>query len=85
MKLWDKLKEEYNNELANKVLEPITITFPDGKTTSAKAWQSTPYEVAKGIRYGKIKFINIPLYYVLYKIKYVCTVKDLLIIQLLLK
>lgn len=59
MKLWDKLKEEYNNELANKVLEPITITFPDGKTTSAKAWQSTPYEVAKGIRYGKIKFINI--------------------------
>jgi len=51
LKLWDKLKEKYNNELANKVLEPITVTFPDGKTTCAKAWQSTPYDVAKGIRF----------------------------------
>ncbi|XP_025423216.1 threonine--tRNA ligase, cytoplasmic isoform X2 [Sipha flava] len=52
LKIWDKLKEEYNTELANKVLEPITVTFPDGKTTNAKAWQSTPYEVAKGISQG---------------------------------
>ncbi|XP_022175643.1 threonine--tRNA ligase, cytoplasmic isoform X2 [Myzus persicae] len=52
LKLWDKLKEQYNNELANKVLEPITVTFPDGKTTNAKAWQSTPYDVAKGISQG---------------------------------
>lgn len=50
MKLWNKLKEKYDNELANKVLEPITVTLPDGKTIEAKAWQSTPYEVAKGIR-----------------------------------
>lgn len=84
MKLWDKLKEEYNNEIANKVLEPITVTFPDGKTTCAKAWQSTPYEVAKGIRYGKITFPNIYIN-VKYKIKYLYTAKDLLIIQLLLK
>jgi len=52
LKLWDVLKEKYNNELANKILEPITVTLPDGKTTSAKAWQSTPYDVAKGIRFG---------------------------------
>ncbi|XP_025195109.1 threonine--tRNA ligase, cytoplasmic isoform X2 [Melanaphis sacchari] len=52
LKLWDKLKEKYDNELANKVLEPITVTFPDGKTTSAKAWKSTPYDVAKGISQG---------------------------------
>jgi len=52
LKLWNKLKEQYNNELANKILEPITVTFPDGKTTNAKAWQSTPYDVAKGIRFG---------------------------------
>ncbi|XP_060857155.1 threonine--tRNA ligase 1, cytoplasmic-like isoform X1 [Metopolophium dirhodum] len=52
LKLWDKLKEQYNNELANKILEPITVTFPDGKTTNAKAWQSTPYDVAKGISQG---------------------------------
>ncbi|KAE9536978.1 hypothetical protein AGLY_006785 [Aphis glycines] len=52
LKLWDVLKEKYNNELANKILEPITVTFPDGKTTSAKAWQSTPYDVAKGISQG---------------------------------
>jgi len=51
LKLWDKLKEQYNNELANKILEPITVTFPDGKTTSAKSWQTTPYDVAKGIRF----------------------------------
>jgi threonyl-tRNA synthetase len=56
LKIWDKLKEEYNTELANKVLEPITVTFPDGKTTNAKAWQSTPYEVAKGIRFGIVHF-----------------------------
>lgn len=54
MKLWDTLKEQYNNELANKVLEPITVTLPDGKTINAKAWQSTPYDIAKGIRFEKI-------------------------------
>lgn len=60
MKIWDKLKEQYNTELANKVLEPITVTFPDGKTTNAKAWQSTPYEIAKGIRFGiTYKFMKI--------------------------
>lgn len=58
MKIWDKLKEKYNTELANKVLEPITVTFPDGKTTNAKAWQSTPYEVAKGIRFGEINLLK---------------------------
>ncbi|XP_050426132.1 threonine--tRNA ligase 1, cytoplasmic isoform X2 [Adelges cooleyi] len=52
LKLWDKLKEQYTNELASKPREPITVTFPDGKTVDAKAWQSTPYEVAKGISQG---------------------------------
>jgi len=52
LKLWDKLKINYDNELANKVLEPITVTLPDGKTVEAKAWRSTPYEVAKGISQG---------------------------------
>ncbi|XP_060856722.1 threonine--tRNA ligase 1, cytoplasmic-like isoform X2 [Metopolophium dirhodum] len=52
LKLWDKLKEQYINELSNKILEPITVTFPDGKTINAKAWQSTPYDVAKGISQG---------------------------------
>lgn len=64
MNLWDKLKEKYNNELASKVLEPITVTFPDGKTTSAKAWQSTPYEVAKGIRFEKTIFV-LNIYFIL--------------------
>lgn len=57
LKLWNKLKEKYDNELANKVLEPITVTFPDGKTTCAKAWQSTPYDVAKGIRFETITIL----------------------------
>ncbi|VVC36880.1 TGS,Threonyl/alanyl tRNA synthetase, SAD,Beta-grasp domain,Threonine-tRNA ligase catalytic core [Cinara cedri] len=52
LKLWNKLKEQQQAELANKVLEPITVTFPDGKTADAIAWKSTPYDVAKSISQG---------------------------------
>ncbi|XP_050530229.1 threonine--tRNA ligase 1, cytoplasmic isoform X3 [Daktulosphaira vitifoliae] len=52
LKLWEKLKEQYNNDLASKTPEPITVTFPDGRTIDAKSWQTTPYDLAKGISQG---------------------------------
>lgn len=48
--LWDKLKEKYAAELAAKEKTPIKVTLPDGKQVDALAWQSTAYDVAKGIR-----------------------------------
>lgn len=48
--LWDKYKTQYVEQLANKPDVSIVVTLPDGKTVEAKAWKSTPYDVAKGIR-----------------------------------
>lgn len=51
--LWDKLKLQYEEELAAKTSLPIKITLPDGKVIEGHSWRTTPYEVAKGIRYGR--------------------------------
>ena len=51
--LWDKLKLQYEEELAAKMSLPIKITLPDGKVIEGQSWRTTPYEVAKGIRYGR--------------------------------
>jgi len=51
--LWNKLKLQYEEELAAKTPLPIKITLPDGKVTEGQSWRTTPYEVAKGIRYGR--------------------------------
>lgn len=48
--LWDKYKIEYQEQLALKPELSIVVTLPDGKTVEAKAWRTTPYDVAKGIR-----------------------------------
>lgn len=48
--LWDKFKAERDAELASKPDLSIVVTLPDGKTVEAKAWKTTPYDVAKGIR-----------------------------------
>lgn len=48
--LWDKFKAEKDAELASKPDLSIVVTLPDGKTVEAKAWKTTPYDVAKGIR-----------------------------------
>ena len=52
IKLWDKLKAEYDLELAAKEPTPITVTLPDGKTVEGKAWRTSPYEIANGISAG---------------------------------
>lgn len=48
--LWDKYKAQYDEELAKKPDVSVVVTLPDGKTVEAKAWKTTPYDVAKGIR-----------------------------------
>lgn len=48
--LWDKYKKEYDEKLASQPEVSIVVTLPDGKTVEAKAWRTTPYDVAKGIR-----------------------------------
>lgn len=50
--LWDKLKKQYDEELLQKPKATINITLPDGKIVEGKSWQSTPYDIAKGISQG---------------------------------
>ncbi|VVC93082.1 unnamed protein product [Leptidea sinapis] len=47
--LWDKYKVQYEEQIASKADVSIVVTLPDGKTVEAKAWKTTPYDVAKGI------------------------------------
>jgi hypothetical protein len=51
--LWEKFKLRYEAELAAKKPIPIKVTLPDGKVIDGQSWRTTPYEVAKGIRYAK--------------------------------
>ena len=48
--LFDKLKAEYDAEIAAKPVQTIVVTLPDGKVVEAESWRTTPYDVAKGIR-----------------------------------
>ncbi|XP_011298382.1 threonine--tRNA ligase, cytoplasmic isoform X2 [Fopius arisanus] len=50
--LWDKLKADYDAEVAGKVSTEITVTLPDGKNIPAQSWRSTPYDIARGISQG---------------------------------
>uniref|UniRef100_A0A8D8R2L8 threonine--tRNA ligase n=1 Tax=Cacopsylla melanoneura TaxID=428564 RepID=A0A8D8R2L8_9HEMI len=50
--LWDKLKAQYDADVAAKTPEEITITLPDGKAVPAQSWRTTPYDVAAGISKG---------------------------------
>ncbi|XP_055331409.1 threonine--tRNA ligase 1, cytoplasmic-like [Paramacrobiotus metropolitanus] len=52
IKLWDKLKADYDVELAKKVPQHIQITLPDGKVVEGQSWRTTPYEIAQGISQG---------------------------------
>lgn len=48
--LWDKLKAEYDAEIAAKTPEPIKVTLPDGKEIDGQSWRTSPFDIAKGIR-----------------------------------
>lgn len=50
--LWEKAKAAYLAELAAKPRTPIKVTLPDGKEVDATSWETTPYDVARGISQG---------------------------------
>lgn len=49
MSLFDRLKQEQDEERAKKERVEVEVTLPDGKTKSAVAWQTSPMDIAKEI------------------------------------
>lgn len=52
IKLYDTLRAQYLEELAAKPKNKINVTLPDGKVVEGLSWESTPYEIARGISQG---------------------------------
>jgi threonyl-tRNA synthetase len=52
IKLYDRLKAEYIAELAAKPRNKINVTLPDGKIVEGLSWESSPYDIARGISQG---------------------------------
>ncbi|KAH8829106.1 hypothetical protein DL96DRAFT_1596667 [Flagelloscypha sp. PMI_526] len=49
IKLWDKLKAEYDQFVASQTREDIVVTMPDGSERPAKSWETTPMDIAKQV------------------------------------
>ncbi|GAA6026334.1 hypothetical protein JCM11491_005151 [Sporobolomyces phaffii] len=49
IEMFDRLKKEYDEKVANMPRESITITLPDGTTKEATSWESSPMSIALGI------------------------------------
>ncbi|GAA6058628.1 hypothetical protein JCM10212_004039 [Sporobolomyces blumeae] len=49
IKIFDQLKQQYDEKVAGMPREPITITLPDGTTKDATSWESSPMSIALGI------------------------------------
>lgn len=47
--LFEKLKKEYDGEVAKKPRDNINITLPDGKMEVGQAWQTTPADIARNL------------------------------------
>jgi threonyl-tRNA synthetase len=47
IKIFEKLKAEYDAEIAKKPRDDITVTLPDGKTSIRTAWETTPGTIAR--------------------------------------
>ncbi|XP_048583343.1 threonine--tRNA ligase 1, cytoplasmic isoform X2 [Nematostella vectensis] len=52
IEMFDRLKAEYDAEIAAKEKTPIKITLPDGKEIEGLSWKTTPYEIACSISQG---------------------------------
>ncbi|ELU14394.1 hypothetical protein CAPTEDRAFT_158346 [Capitella teleta] len=50
--IWNRVKKERDEFLANQIPAPIKVTLPDGKVVDGQSWRTTPYEVACGISQG---------------------------------
>ncbi|KHJ31767.1 putative threonyl-trna synthetase [Erysiphe necator] len=49
LELYQKLKTKFDEEIAAKTREPITIILPDGSEKQGLSWKTTPADIAKGI------------------------------------
>ena len=49
--LWGELKAKRDAFVAAQVPAPIKVTLPDGTVKDAESWKTTPYDVARSIRY----------------------------------
>ncbi|KAI1474003.1 threonyl-tRNA synthetase [Daldinia eschscholtzii] len=49
LELFDRLKKKYDEDIAKKPREQITITLPDGSIKIGTSWETTPGEIAKGV------------------------------------
>ena len=47
--LFDRLKKKYDDDIAKKPREPITITLPDKSIKQGTSWETSPADIAKGI------------------------------------
>ncbi|KRX17141.1 Threonine--tRNA ligase, cytoplasmic, partial [Trichinella nelsoni] len=50
--LWAKYMKNYNDELAKKQNEPITVTLPDGKEVEAMSWRTSPLDIMTKLNMG---------------------------------
>lgn len=50
--MWDRLKKEADEKLAQKQQHLIKVTLPDGKQIEGLSWKTTPYEIASCISKG---------------------------------
>jgi threonyl-tRNA synthetase len=55
IKIFEKLKAEYEAEVAAKARTPITITMKDGSIKQGTAWETTPAQIAKDISNSLLK------------------------------
>lgn len=49
LKIFDKLRAEYDAEIATKARDPITVSFPDGKNVVGVAYETTPGSLARNL------------------------------------
>jgi len=49
IRMFEELKAKYDDEVAQKPREPITITLGDGKQQVGESWKTSPADVARGI------------------------------------
>jgi threonyl-tRNA synthetase len=49
MELFDKLKAEYDADVAKKLRVSITISLPDGKNEFGTSWETTPMSILKSL------------------------------------
>ena len=47
--VFEKLKAAHEQQIAEKPRDPITVQLPNDKTVPGKAWETTPFEIARAI------------------------------------